>query len=783
MTGRRRVLICNERFLARFGVDRILVLLAEHLADLGMEVSFACLRSDRAVLARISREVEEIVVPDGLAPGDADAFVSAHLRDRWREDAPDVVITGGWPFFGAAAAAEAMGLSSIFIDAGAVPHEGFPDFALPSQLELRRLRQRMLPEIGRILPISHFIHRSQTEFDRGSDRGIHTVLLGADHLKGRTFDVAEVSADERESLDRLEGLAAQGRRLLMALGRYESFGYKNSAAAFEVLRTLVERGHDAHLIVLAGSETVEAPAGLADRVTFLKTISDAALQATMQLSDIGLSLTRWEGFNLPLAEMQWLSKPVLAYNIGAHPEVIAEPWFLSEALPELIAKAAALLDGTEPAHLRDGAHIERFHRRFRWRDVLDRWTEFVLMPPRTPADPGHRLVLMDVSNSARDPANSGVVRVTRRLGAELQKLGEIDLAFVAWDPARHEYALLSPANLAFLSSNAGPMDWLGPAARTADQHASVDTLLQARDPRCAAPPVLFIPEVILDGTAGQRVEWARRHGLASACVFHDMLPIVHPDLVDPAIARVFPAYVDALRGVDAMWSNSGFSLSEFTRYNLDLGAPMEGAHEVVWLPGQFSDQPRSAAEPDPAAIEILCVSTVEPRKNHRTLVEAFLRLAGQRPDLPLKLVLVGNSYASSADLAKWLKGVVAEHSSIEWRGIISDAALAEHYRRTTFTVYPSLAEGFGLPIMESLWMGVPCLCHSGGVMAEQAAGGGCMTVDMSDVIALADAMEMMASDGALRAALARQAARRQIDTWRDYAGHISERLQSVGVRR
>jgi glycosyltransferase involved in cell wall biosynthesis len=783
MTGRRRVLICNERFLARFGVDRILVLLAEHLVSLGMEVSFACLRSDRTVLARISHDVEEIALPEGLAPAGADAFVGAHLRDRWRGATPDVVITGGWPFFGAAVAAESLGASSIFIDAGAVPHEGFPDFALPSQLELRRLRQQMLPMIGRILPISHFIRRSQTEFDRGSDHGVHTVLLGADHLTGRTFDEDGISADERGVLEHLEGHAAQGRRLLMALGRYEAFGYKNSAAAFDVLRALVDRGHDAHLVVLAGGETVQPPAKLAGRVTLLKTISDAALQAIMQLSDLGLSLTRWEGFNLPLAEMQWLGKPVLAFNIGAHPEVAAEPWFLCETLSEFTGKAAALLDGTEPASLKGGDHVERFRRRFRWRDVLDRWTEYVLLPPLPQIGGGRRLVLMDVSNSARDPANSGVVRVTRRLGAELQRLGEIDLAFVVWEPAWQDYALLSPSNLAFLSSNAGPKDWLSLAAGAADEHASVDTLLQARDPRCAAPPVLFIPEVVLDGSPGQRVEWAKRHGLATACLFHDMLPIFQAHLVDPAIAKAFPGYVDALRGVDAMWSNSGFSLSEFTRYNHDMGAPMEGEHEVVWLPGQFSDQPRGASASDSSAIEILCVSTVEPRKNHRTLVEAFLHLAERRPDLPLKLILVGNSYAGSGDLAMWLKGVVAAHSSIEWRGAISDTALAEQYRRAAFTVYPSLAEGFGLPIMESLWMGVPCLCHSDGVMAELAAAGGCMTVDMADAIQLAEALEMMASDDALRAALKRQAAGRQIDTWRDYAGNISQRLQTVGVRQ
>jgi glycosyltransferase involved in cell wall biosynthesis len=779
MTGRRRVLICNERFLARFGVDRILVLLAEHLAAQDMEVSFACLRCDRAVLARISADVEEIAVPQGLDPGGADAFVSAHLRGRWRENAPDVVITGGWPFFGAAAAADAMGLSGIFIDAGAVPHEGFPDQALQPQLELRRLRQRMLPQIGRILPISDFIRRSQTEFDRGSACGVHTVLLGGDHLDGRTFDVDGVSDSERAIIAELEAIAAQGRRLLMALGRYEAFGYKNSAAAFGILRRLLDRGCDAHLIVLAGAEIVETPPDLAGRITFLQTISDAALQAIMALSDVGLSLTRWEGFNLPLAEMQWLGKPVLAYNIGAHPEVAAEPWFLSEAPAELVSKALALLDGTEPAHLKSGAHIEQFRRRFQWRAVLDRWAEFVLLPPLPQAEPPRRLVLMDVSNSARDPANSGVIRVTRRLGAQLQALGQIDLAFVVWDDAQGDYVPLHPGHLGFLSSNAGPTDWLSGVVRAGDD-VSVDLLLRARDTSHPLAPTLFIAEVILDDTAGKRVQWAKHRGLATACLFYDMLPIYQAQLVDAEISAVFPAYVDALCQVDARWAISAFSLSEFNRYNADRGAVVQGAGEAVWLPGQFSDQPRTAYSPRPGIIEILCVSTIEPRKNHRVLVEAFLRVVERRPDLPLKLTLVGNSYAGSSDLALWLKQVVADHPAVEWSGVLSDVVLAEQYRRSAFTVYPSLAEGFGLPILESLWMGAPCLCHSGGVMVELAAPGGCLMVDMNDVAEVAQAIETLASDSGLREALAQQAAARRIDTWSDYAAAIGDRLQTVG---
>src|ERR1700761_8979939 len=114
MTARRRVLICNERFLARFGVDRILVLLAEHLVRLGMEVSFACVRCDREVLGPISESIDQIVVPDGLDPIGADRYVGGRLEKIWRDSAPDVVISGGWPFFGAAAKASTFGAKGIF---------------------------------------------------------------------------------------------------------------------------------------------------------------------------------------------------------------------------------------------------------------------------------------------------------------------------------------------------------------------------------------------------------------------------------------------------------------------------------------------------------------------------------------------------------------------------------------------------------------------------------------------------------------------------------------------
>ena len=778
MTAKLKVLICSEHLLTRFGADRIPMLLAEHLKRLGMDVSFACVRCDRAALDRITETVHQIVIPDGLAPVSADQHVSVQMAQIWRDAVPDVVISGGWPFFATAALAKTFGAKGIFIDAGAAPHDGLPDFALPIQQELRRLRERTLPAIGLVLPVSDFVRHSQSEPDRGADQGVHTVLLGADHLTEYRSDVSEASKGERAILRSLKARIADGARIVLALGRHENFGYRNSAAVFPVFEALWKDNPDLHLVVLAGQEAVDPPEALVGSVTVLSSVGDEALQDLLSLSVLGLSLSRWEGFNLPLAEMQWSARPALAFNVGANPEVVAHPWLLAESETEMIGKAKALLRGDDPLCAGWDELIERFRQRFKWRDVFDRWAAFIVNPePERTLGPPPRTILVDVSSSSRGPTNSGAIRVARRLLSELQQRLELDLVFVYWDGGDRDYRLLGPSDRAFLSSNAGPVDHLGAAVGEASP--SVDLLLRGFNP-AGSKPALFLPEVILDGDTEARVDWAEARGIPSAAIVYDMSPVFEPRVADTAIAWAFPAYVRALRQVDELWSISKFSQNQFERYT-GLENAVKPKREAVGLPGQFSDYSRGEHMPSDHGIEILCVSTIEPRKNHRLLVEAFLQLLRTKPRLDARLVLVGDSYAGVEDLAGWLREIMNQERRIIWREGLSDAELAEQYRRSAFTVYPSFAAGFGRPVLESLWMGAPCLCHEGGVMAELAVNGGCLTVDMSDVRQIVDGLDILVADAELRQALRRQAAGRQIGDWDDYAASIADRLKSVGV--
>ena len=355
------ILICNERFLARFGVDRILVLLAEHLAAHGARVSFACLRCDAAVLGRISDRIDVIPLPEGIDLAGADARATNHILANLTHVPVDALVSGGWPFLGIAARASGLGVHSLFIDAGAVPHDGFSDAALSVQQELRRLRQAFLPAIGTILPISRFIRESQTVPDRGSSQGVTTVLLGADHMSDRPFAAGDTASDaaaaETDLLAALDARCEAGTSLILALGRVEVEGYKNSLAALDVLRRIRITVPKAHLLLLTGPDSLALPPDLQAHVTTLPTLSDPGLQAVMARCALGVSLSLWEGFNLPIAEMQWLERPVLAFAIGAHPEVIADPWFLCQSSAEMADKAVVVLTSGIPDPI---ARLERF---------------------------------------------------------------------------------------------------------------------------------------------------------------------------------------------------------------------------------------------------------------------------------------------------------------------------------------------------------------------------------------------------------------------------------------
>ena len=158
------------------------------------------------------------------------------------------------------------------------------------------------------------------------------------------------------------------------------------------------------------------------------------------------------------------------------------------------------------------------------------------------------------------------------------------------------------------------------------------------------------------------------------------------------------------------------------------------------------------------------------------MIEAFDRLCADHPEWPLQLTLVGHLHADVAD--KVLNNTNPRMSYLEY---VDDAELTSLYRRSHFTVYPSLEEGFGLPILESLWHGKPCVCADFGAMEEVARDGGCLRVDVRSAEQIKQAMERLLVEDGLWEALTREAASRSIKTWPEYAREVSTVLAEVST--
>ena len=326
-----------------------------------------------------------------------------------------------------------------------------------------------------------------------------------------------------------------------------------------------------------------------------------------------------------------------------------------------------------------------------------------------------------------------------------------------------------------------------------------DWLLVAEVPHLQSFYRAYQP-VLIGGPIG----FARRVGIKVAVVLHDLLPLTHAEdgerkifadmihasgLSDPGeLQRLrFTGYAHALASAHLVLpvsQTSGELLSDWLvrhGHRADLLPPIA----PVPLPEEIFGTPRFvpelSSENEGRTIEFLSVGTVCAHKNQLSAMIGFHRLALRRPDLDLRLNLVGSVAGDLAVpaslLAKRAKG------RIVLQGRLPDRQVRDLLRRARATVFVSLAEGYGLPVAESLWSGKPCLCSGEGSIAEIARGGGCLTVDPRSIGEIEAGFETLVTDSARYDELLQQIRTRKMKTWREYASEIVEELATVSLGR
>jgi glycosyltransferase involved in cell wall biosynthesis len=214
-----------------------------------------------------------------------------------------------------------------------------------------------------------------------------------------------------------------------------------------------------------------------------------------------------------------------------------------------------------------------------------------------------------------------------------------------------------------------------------------------------------------------------RSALPLVVTVHDLAVLRHPDAFNrwtrTYSPRVVPRVLAAARRIIAV--------SEFTRRELVelLRVPDE---KIRVVPNGIDDE----FTPEGPAADgeyVLAVGTLEPRKNLPRLVEAARRSG-------VELRVVG---------ARGWGGVEVGGNGVRWLGEVTDADLARLYRGARCVAYPSLYEGFGIPVLEAMACGAPVVTSRGTAM-EEIADGAAVLVDPSDPAELAAGIERAAAE-------------------------------------
>jgi glycosyltransferase involved in cell wall biosynthesis len=292
-----------------------------------------------------------------------------------------------------------------------------------------------------------------------------------------------------------------------------------------------------------------------------------------------------------------------------------------------------------------------------------------------------------------------------------------------------------------------------------------------------APDVLLVPYHLASPWVHPRVP--------TVAFVHDCIFEAHPSYA-PGGRRFRVAYQMATRLALAR-STVVATVSEATRQELWRVYGRTLADDAV-VPHGVGDQFRAlAGAPSRRPSErcqgryVLHVGAQRPHKNHAVLIAAFARVAQMLPDV--RLILVGQPDRRFPPIVPRLIRTLALADRVEVRETVDDDELLTLYAGAAAFAFPSVVEGFGLPVLEAMAAGVPTVTSDAAAVVE-AAGGASLVVPAHDTRAWAQALLRVLTDVPLAASLAGQGRRVAADhTWDRAADRTLRLLDRVSVGR
>jgi glycosyltransferase involved in cell wall biosynthesis len=371
--------------------------------------------------------------------------------------------------------------------------------------------------------------------------------------------------------------------------------------------------------------------------------------------------------------------------------------------------------------------------------------------------------VIDYRPALRNPTGAG--EYTRGLAASLLALDET---------AEHE-----PIEVTLFSSSWKDRLTLPPELRGAeivDLQIPV-TALNFAWHRARWPPIETLAKRSFDIAHSSHPLLMPSSGAAQVITIHDLNFLRHPERTRAEIRRDYPALVrDHASLADAVLVPSRYTAGEVER---ELGVSSERI--TICPPGHPAWQPRPAP---PDGGYVLFVGTLEPRKNLGALLDAYEQLLGDPEtgsSLPDLVLAGGVSPEGQAWVDRIGRAPLAGH--VRHAGYVSPSERQALYEGAMFLVLPSWEEGFGLPVLEAMTIGVPVIAADRSALPEVLGETG-LLVSPDDPEAIAAAMRRLITDDALRGACAAQGVlRARHFTWSATAERVREAYELAVAHR
>lgn len=338
------------------------------------------------------------------------------------------------------------------------------------------------------------------------------------------------------------------------------------------------------------------------------------------------------------------------------------------------------------------------------------------------------MIYYDTTKMSAAKHRSGLVRLTSRIREELGSL----VTEVAWDGATRGFVMGKPREAVRFA----PTDWL----------FSVEQFSEAERP----------------GFWG----FLRQPPCRLAAMFHDAIPVRWPHICWPQSVQRHPEYMKMLSCFERTWAISDATRRDFAGFWRWQGVTPRSATAVIELGADFDGGNRVQRDPmiPRGRPSLLCVGILEPRKNQAFLLDVAEALWAGGLDFELHVVGRVNPHFGPPILDR-LKALQRREPRLRFHAAAGDQELARLYANARAVVFPTIAEGCGLPLLEGLWRGVPCVCSDLPVLRENADGGGCLVARVDDRVDWQGKLQAILTDRELNFRLQREAMSRSLPRW------------------